>query len=98
MDAHPRPSTFAVALPDRPGEKTDTPRPLGGRLFSARRDPPGVNRVLALGLVLTLAGLAGYLLGLSVPYWGRAFSVTAMMVGIALVAMRRAFDAPGVDE
>lgn len=57
-----------------------------------------MNPVLALGLVLTLGGLAGYLVGLSTPYWGRAFSVTMLMVGIALVAMWRAFDAPEVDQ
>lgn len=57
-----------------------------------------MNPVLALGLVLTLGGLAGYLVGLSTPYWGRAFSVTLLMVGVALVAMWRAFDAPEVDQ
>jgi hypothetical protein len=57
-----------------------------------------VNPVLALGLVLTLGGLAGYLVGLSTPYWGRAFSVTMLMVGVALVAMWRAFDAPEVEQ
>lgn len=57
-----------------------------------------MNSVLALGLVLTLAGLAGYLVGLSTPYWGRGFSVTFLMIGVALVAMHRAFDVPGVDE
>lgn len=57
-----------------------------------------MNPVLALGLVLTLGGLAGYLLGLSNPYWGRAFSVTIFMVGIALVAMWRAFESAEVDQ
>lgn len=56
-----------------------------------------MNRVLATGLALTTLGLAGYLVGLSTPYWGRAFSVTLVMVGIALFAMRRAFVAPEVD-
>lgn len=57
-----------------------------------------MNPVLALGLGLTLGGLAGYLLGLSTPYWGRAFSVTMLMVGVALVAMWRAFESAEVDQ
>jgi hypothetical protein len=57
-----------------------------------------VNSVLALGLVLTLVGLAGYLVGLWTPYWGRAFSVTTLMVGVALVAMWRAFESSEVDQ
>lgn len=68
----------------------------GGRLFSAPRDATGVNRVFVIGLILGLGGLAGYLAGLSTPYWGRAFSVTALMVGVALIAMWRAFEAPEV--
>lgn len=57
-----------------------------------------MNAVLAFGLVLTLGGLAGYLVGLSTPYGGRAFSVTVLMVGVALVSMWRAFDAPEVGQ
>lgn len=54
-----------------------------------------MNRVFALGLVLSVLGVVGYLLGVNGPYPGRAFSVTLLMVGVALVAMRRAFDATG---
>lgn len=43
--------------------------------------------VLAVGLGLLVLGLAGYLVGIAVPYPGRAFSVTAVMVGSTLVAM-----------
>lgn len=56
-----------------------------------------MNPVLAIGLVLTLGGLAGYLVGLSTPFLGRAFSVTLLMVGVALVAMWRAFEPAEVD-
>ncbi|MFB6353517.1 MAG: hypothetical protein ABEJ92_05470 [Halobacteriales archaeon] len=56
-----------------------------------------MNRVFGTGLALTGVGLGGYLLGLVQSYPGRAFSLTALMVGIALVAMRRAFDGTEVD-
>ena len=52
-----------------------------------------MNRVLAAGVVLTVAGIAGYAVGLEDAYPGRAFSVTAVMVGITLIAIRR-IDAP----
>jgi hypothetical protein len=51
-----------------------------------------VNRVFWLSLTLTAAGLAGYAVGVTTAYRGRAFSVTLLMVGIALLAMRRVFD------
>ena len=40
-----------------------------------------------LGGGLFLAGLLGYITGIYFEYPGRAFSVTAIMVGIALVAI-----------
>jgi hypothetical protein len=43
------------------------------------------RRALA-GWVLSLAGLLGYAAGVYAPYPGRAFSLTAVMVGIVLVA------------
>lgn len=46
-----------------------------------------MNTVLAVGGVLTVAGLAGYLIGLVAAYPGRAFSVTGVMVGVTLVAI-----------
>jgi len=46
-----------------------------------------MNRTRAAGLVLTLGGTAGYLAGLAAPYPGRAFSVTAVILGITLTAI-----------
>lgn len=46
-----------------------------------------MNRLLAAGLALTVAGFVGYALGIRIPYPGRAFSVTAVMVGITLIAV-----------
>ena len=44
------------------------------------------RRVLA-GWGLLVAGLLGYAAGIYVPYPGRAFSLTAIMVGIVLVVV-----------
>ena len=41
------------------------------------------------GVVCTAVGVAGYLLGIAVPYPGRALSVTAVMVGVTLFAVGR---------
>jgi hypothetical protein len=41
------------------------------------------------GVSLTLIGLAGYVLGTTTAYAGRAFSVTAVMIGITLVAIAK---------
>ena len=46
-----------------------------------------MNAAMAAGLALTLAGVVGYVVGLTVPYPGRAFSVTGVMVGITLLAV-----------
>lgn len=54
-----------------------------------------MNRVLLLGVTLTVLGIAGYGYGLVVAFSGRAFAVTLVMVGVTLVAMRGAFG--GVD-
>lgn len=48
-----------------------------------------MNRLLWTGAVALLAGAAGYAVGVFVPYPGRSFSVTAVMVGLALVAVGR---------
>ncbi|MGM0716659.1 MAG: hypothetical protein ACQET5_05660 [Halobacteriota archaeon] len=45
------------------------------------------NRLVGIGL--SVAGLLGYVAGIFIQYPGRAFSVTALMVGIALVATTR---------
>lgn len=55
-----------------------------------------MNRVLAAGVVLTAAGLAGYAAGVRTAYFGRAFSVTAVMLGITLIAIRRVGRSGGV--
>lgn len=49
-----------------------------------------MNRILVAGLLLTVLGVVGYTVGLLVTYAGRAFSVTALMVGISLLAVGRA--------
>jgi hypothetical protein len=38
----------------------------------------------ALGALLAVGGLAGYVAGVFVDYPGRAFSVTALMVGVTV--------------
>ena len=48
-----------------------------------------MNTTFLIGVLLTGAGLVGYLTGLTVAYPGRAFSVTAVMVGLTLVAIGR---------
>lgn len=48
-----------------------------------------MNRVLVAGILLTVVGVVGYAVGLSVAYPGRAFSVTSIMVGISLLAVAR---------
>ncbi|MGZ0746207.1 MULTISPECIES: hypothetical protein [unclassified Haloparvum] len=39
------------------------------------------------GLVLSGVGVGGYVIGVYVPYTGRAFSITVLMVGVALAAI-----------
>lgn len=46
-----------------------------------------MNTAMAAGIGFTLAGLVGYLVGLTTAYPGRAFSVTSVMVGIALLVV-----------
>jgi len=48
-----------------------------------------MNPTLGGGIALSVAGLAAYAAGVWVPYPGRAFSVTAVMVGVGLVALGR---------
>jgi uncharacterized membrane protein len=42
------------------------------------------------GIFLVCAGILGYGTGIFVPYPGRAFSITLLMVGIALAAIASA--------
>jgi hypothetical protein len=46
-----------------------------------------MDGAFAAGLVTTLAGAVGYAAGMATPYPGRAFSVTALMIGITLLAI-----------
>lgn len=46
-----------------------------------------MNVVLAAGIATTGLGVVGYLAGLVAAYEGRAFSLTAVMIGITLVAV-----------
>ncbi|WP_224449729.1 hypothetical protein [Haloprofundus salilacus] len=48
-----------------------------------------MNRRTLAGIGLFVAGLAGYVVGISTAYPGRAFSITAVMLGIALAATGR---------
>lgn len=48
-----------------------------------------MNRVLAAGTVLTVLGVVGYGAGVFVAYGGRAFSVTAFMLGVSFLAVGR---------
>lgn len=46
-----------------------------------------MSRGTVLGAGLVVAGVAGYAAGVVVAYPGRAFSLTAVMVGTALLAI-----------
>lgn len=48
-----------------------------------------MNIVLFLGMLLTGVGLVGYLTGIWIAFPGRAFSVTAVMVGLTMLAIGR---------
>lgn len=41
----------------------------------------------ALGVAVTAVGVAGYVVGITTPYPGRAFSVTAVIVGVTLASI-----------
>ncbi len=48
-----------------------------------------MNRARFAGFGLSAVGVVGYAVGTAVAYAGRAFSLTAVMVGITLVATAR---------
>lgn len=48
-----------------------------------------MNRVRLAGFGVATLGVVGYVVGTAVAYAGRAFSLTAVMVGITLVAIAR---------
>jgi hypothetical protein len=57
------------------------------KVFASRFGVLAMNWTLTVGLVLTAGGLIGYLVGTAHPYPGRAFSVTAVMIGVTIVAV-----------
>jgi len=48
-----------------------------------------MDRRLASGYLLTAAGIGGYAAGIAVPYPGRAFSLTLVMVGLTVAIIGR---------
>jgi hypothetical protein len=46
-----------------------------------------MNRSTLVGAGLSTAGIVGYAAGIYVAYPGRGFTITAVMIGIALLAM-----------
>ncbi|MFD1635025.1 hypothetical protein ACOZ4L_04710 [Haloplanus ruber] len=46
-----------------------------------------MDRAFRVGAALSVIGVCGYLVGVAVPFPGRAFSITAVMVGVTLVAV-----------
>lgn len=46
-----------------------------------------MNWPLVGGLALTVSSSVGYAIGVAVPYPGRAFSLTGLMVGLALLSV-----------
>jgi len=46
-----------------------------------------MQRTLAAGLACCALGLLGYVVGVYYAYPGRAFSVTAVMLGVTLLAV-----------
>ncbi|WP_251343004.1 hypothetical protein [Haloplanus halophilus] len=54
-----------------------------------------MDRTFPAGAVLSVAGICGYLTGVVVAYPGRAFSLTAIMVGITLAAIGDRREADG---
>jgi len=52
-----------------------------------------MNALTGVGLGLTVGGAVAYIAGAAVAYPGRAFSLTAVMVGVTLLSVGRS-DAP----
>ncbi|EJN61036.1 hypothetical protein [Halogranum rubrum] len=46
-----------------------------------------MNAERVAGVVLTVLGAVGYVVGVAAPYPGRAFSLTGVMVGLTLLAI-----------
>jgi hypothetical protein len=47
------------------------------------------------GALLTIVGLVAYVIGVVAPYPGRAFSLTAVMVGLTVLSVGRVPDQEG---
>lgn len=47
-----------------------------------------MNSLSAVGLALLAVGIVGYVVGVATPYPGRAFSITFVMVGVTMIAIR----------
>lgn len=54
-----------------------------------------MNRNYTIGLALFVGGIAAYGVGVYVPYPGRGFSLTAVMVGLTLAAIAHQSTAGG---
>lgn len=48
-----------------------------------------MNTVSGVGALLTVAGVVGYIAGAVVAYPGRELSLTALMVGVTMLAIGR---------
>lgn len=57
-----------------------------------------MHRVRTAGIILAVVGTAGYLVGITTSYPGRAFTVTLVMLGTTLVAIRSLEDHTGMNE
>jgi hypothetical protein len=57
------------------------------------RDTTGMEWLRAAGAAATVAGVAGYVAGVYVAYPGRAFSITAVVVGVTLLSVSAGGDA-----
>ncbi|WP_115865547.1 hypothetical protein [Halorussus litoreus] len=57
-----------------------------------------MNTASVAGSAFTLAGIAGYAIGVVTPYPGRAFSVTALMIGVTLLAIGAGSDSSDANE
>lgn len=51
-----------------------------------------MDGVFLAGVAFTVAGLVGYTAGVLVPYPGRSFALTGIMVGVTLIAVGRGTD------
>ncbi len=46
-----------------------------------------MNSLQAVGVALTVAGVAGYVVGVVAPYPGRGFSMAGVMVGLTFLSI-----------